>query len=81
MLRTIEITTPSRLHFGMFSFGRADVRQFGGVGVMIDRPGVQLRIAPAAKFTATGPMQQRTAAVVDRLTSCWQLEAPPACLI
>ncbi len=57
------------------------MRQFGGVGVMIDRPGVQLRIAPAAKFTATGPMQQRTTAVVDRLSNCWQLATPPACQI
>ena len=81
MTRTIEVTTPSRLHFGMFSFGRIDVRQFGGVGVMIDRPGVHLRITPAAKFAAVGPMLQRTAAVVDRLTNCWRLDAPPACQI
>ena len=71
MARTIEITTPSRLHFGMFSFGRTDVRQFGGVGVMIDQPGVHLRITPAVKFAAMGSMQQRTAAVVDRLSNCW----------
>jgi len=81
MARTIEITTPSRLHFGMFSFGRTDVRQFGGVGVMIDQPGVHLRITPAVKFAAMGSMQQRTAAVVDRLSNCWQLDTPPACQI
>lgn len=81
MPRTIEVTTPSRLHFGMFSFGRADVRQFGGVGVMIDRPGVHLRISPAARFSTRGPLEQRVAAVVDRLQGHWTLEAPPDCLI
>jgi len=81
MARTVEVTTPSRLHFGMFSFGRVDVRQFGGVGVMIDRPGVHLQITSAAKFAVVGPAAQRAAAVVDRLTNCWQLEAPPACQI
>lgn len=81
MSRTIKVTTPSRLHFGMFSFGRTDVRQFGGTGVMIDRPGVHLQITPAAKFGTIGPMAPRAAAVVDRLTDCWRLDAPPTCHI
>ncbi len=36
------ITAPCRLHFGMFSFGVPALRQFGGVGVMIDRPNVTI---------------------------------------
>lgn len=81
MAPTIDVTTPSRLHFGMFSFGRAEVRQFGGVGVMIARPGLHLRIAPAAEFATRGLLADRTAAVVDRLLGHWQWTAPPACQI
>lgn len=34
----VRVRTPSRLHFGLLAFGDAAPRQFGGVGVMIDRP-------------------------------------------
>ncbi len=34
----MRVRTPSRLHFGLLSYGDAGSRQFGGVGVMIDRP-------------------------------------------
>ncbi len=46
---TIRVTTPSRLHFGMFSFGRAETRQFGGVGAMISAPGIRLTVRPAQR--------------------------------
>ncbi len=81
MARIVEITTPSRLHFGMFSFGRADVRQFGGVGVMVDRPGLHVQIRPAAQFLATGPLAERAIAVTDRLATQWHLDELPACQI
>jgi beta-RFAP synthase len=42
--RIVTVAAPSRLHFGMFSFGQPGVRQFGGVGAMISAPGVQLTI-------------------------------------
>ena len=68
-LTTVEVTTPSRLHFGMFSFGRADVRQFGGVGMMIDRPGLQLRLTPAERFRASGPLANRAMEFAQRWTA------------
>jgi beta-RFAP synthase len=55
----ILVTAPSRLHFGLLSFGNPDVRQFGGVGVMIDRPGLTLRLQAAETFETAGPMQDR----------------------
>ena len=36
--QTLQITAASRLHFGLLSFGNPDLRQYGGVGVMVDRP-------------------------------------------
>ncbi|MBI2477875.1 MAG: beta-RFAP synthase, partial [Planctomycetia bacterium] len=55
----VLVTAPSRLHFGLLSFGNPDVRQFGGVGVMIDRPGLKLRVEAAETFETAGPMQDR----------------------
>ena len=31
-----KVTSPSRLHFGLWSLGGSHLRQFGGVGLMID---------------------------------------------
>ena len=65
--KIVEVVTPSRLHFGMFSFGHCDVRQFGGVGMMIDRPGVRLRISPANHFQVKGAGCER----VNQFATCW----------
>src|SRR5262245_32013669 len=56
---TVEVTTPSRLHFGMFSFGTPTLRQFGGIGLMIDAPSTRLRMARAAEFECVGPDAER----------------------
>ena len=50
---TVHVRAPSRLHFGLFSFGGLG-RQFGGVGVMIERPSLSLEISPAPRFEAAG---------------------------
>ncbi len=48
--RRVHVVAPSRLHFGLLSFGHADGRQFGGVGMMIERPAVHLDIVRADRF-------------------------------
>ena len=78
---TVNVTAASRLHFGMFSFGQPDVRPFGGVGVMIDRPGVCLTVQSADKLTATGPLAERALQFAQRLTQAWALPSEPACEI
>lgn len=52
--RVVEVTTGSRLHFGMMSFGQPGVRQFGGMGVMIDSPGVRVRVTSATALSVQG---------------------------
>lgn len=74
--RVIQITAPSRLHFGMFSFGRADVRQFGGVGVMIEAPALELQISPAERFEAAGPAHQRVRAFAEQAARAADWIAP-----
>jgi beta-RFAP synthase len=60
----IRIRTPSRLHFGLFSLpsapsGAAAMRNFGGVGLMIDQPGIELTVAEAKAWSADGPLAVR----------------------
>jgi beta-ribofuranosylaminobenzene 5'-phosphate synthase len=60
LVRSAVVTAPSRLHFGMFSFGQPAVRQFGGVGAMVDSPQLRLSIGPAEKFAVVGLHRERT---------------------
>jgi beta-ribofuranosylaminobenzene 5'-phosphate synthase len=67
----IEVRAPSRLHFGLFqaaAAGRWDnldaqpllrERRFGGVGLMVEEPGIVVRAEPAAGWSARGPMSER----------------------
>ena len=48
-LRRIQVVASSRLHFGLLAFGHAGRRQFGGVGVMLQKP------PPAAEATDPKP--------------------------
>jgi beta-ribofuranosylaminobenzene 5'-phosphate synthase len=51
MTRSLIVTAPTRLHFGLLSFGN-DGRQFGGAGVMLETPQLKLGLRPATQFTA-----------------------------
>ena len=84
--RAIDVKTPARLHLGMLSFGVPGIRAYGGVGVMIDRPGVHLRMTramPAAgdRFSATGPLADRAAAFARSCVEAWRLGDDAACTI
>jgi beta-ribofuranosylaminobenzene 5'-phosphate synthase len=76
---TVTVTAPSRLHFGLMNFGGDRARQFGGVGLMIDRPGMVLRIAAAEKFTTRGPLAQRIEEFARRWQTFHRFETLPAC--
>ncbi len=43
----VEVSTGARLHFGLLSHGENRPRRFGGAGMMIEAPGVQLTASPA----------------------------------
>lgn len=63
---SITVTAPSRLHFGLLSFGWPGRRQFGGVGVMLDKP-LRVTLAHASSLSTTGPHAQRA----DGFARCW----------
>jgi beta-RFAP synthase len=69
----IRVRTGSRLHFGLFSLPSEHVgpwlnqegqptiprRQFGGVGLMIDSPGIDLQVSEAKTWSVAGPSAER----------------------
>jgi beta-RFAP synthase len=67
----------------MFSFGDESRAQFGGVGVMVEPPCVDVRIEPAVRFavTASATQRQRTTSLVAQLSTEWTLGSLPACEI
>ena len=75
--QSIVVRAPSRLHFGMLSFGRPDVRQFGGVGAMVESPGLVLRVSRAGSFQANGPLAERLRATAERFAKLAGLPALP----
>lgn len=81
MTGAVHVHTPSRLHFGMFGFGQPGRPQFGGVGVMIEPPAVDVTLSPSPAFAARGALPERVVNLVDMLVAQWKLGAAPACEI
>jgi beta-RFAP synthase len=82
----VDVKTPARLHLGMLSFGVPGIRAYGGVGVMIDRPGVHLRMTrgwqtTGDRFHATGPLADRVVAFARSCVEAWRLGDDAACTI
>jgi beta-ribofuranosylaminobenzene 5'-phosphate synthase len=77
----VDVRAACRLHFGMFSFGRAEVRQFGGLGVMVARGAMHLRIEPAETFAVEGPLAKRVRVAAARVARAMGLEQLPGCRV
>jgi beta-RFAP synthase len=84
-----RIRTASRLHFGLISLapeGAAwpdrhgqqvlPARRFGGVGLMIESPGLVVRAEPAADWSAEGPLAARALEIARLFTAGIAEEAP-----
>ncbi len=76
----ILVRTPARLHFGLFSFGNAG-RQFGGVGVMVQQPLVELELRASPHFVVDGPNEDCVRRGVRRWVKNMSVDEMPACHI
>lgn len=63
----LRIRTASRLHFGLLGWGPQAVRQFGGVGLMIEAPGIELVAESATEWSFSGPLSERVGATIRRM--------------
>jgi beta-RFAP synthase len=88
-----RIRTASRLHFGLISLlpeGTAwpdrhgapvlPARRFGGVGLMIDSPGLVVRAEPSDAWSAEGPLAERAIESARRFIAGIEEETPGATL-
>src|SRR4051812_33737556 len=80
-MSTIRVRAPSRLHFGMFSFGHSDRPQFGGVGVMVEPPAVEVTISSGSRLVVRGSMADRARQIVELVSANWKLAELPTCAI
>jgi len=67
----VEVRTPARIHLGMMSFGVPGARSYGGVGFMLDRPGVQVRLQRAARIEGKGVHAERAVRFAGACLSAW----------
>ncbi|SFJ61019.1 GHMP family kinase ATP-binding protein [Planctomicrobium piriforme] len=65
--RFITVRTGARLHFGPLSYRPERGRHFGGVGLMIDRPGVHAVVGLAKPGTSGSSNSARVRALLDTL--------------
>jgi beta-RFAP synthase len=65
-----RVTAPSRLHFGLFHVPAggdpAPARAFGGVGLLIDQPGLVVSARPADSWQFEGPLASRAQVFAHR---------------
>ena len=86
-----RVWTPSRLHFGLLTLaGDQDLwpdrrgepllpaRRFGGVGLMVDRPGVQVVASATGTWSAEGPLADRALMHALRFAESVRRERPDA---
>jgi beta-RFAP synthase len=63
----VHVKAPSRLHFGMLHVPGKETtpkdRSFGGVGLMIDQPGIELFVQPSPTWKGEGPEADRALAI------------------
>jgi beta-RFAP synthase len=64
----VQIEAASRLHFGLFSFGQDESHQYGGVGLMVDSPGLCLVAERAQQLVTDGPLASR----IEEFARRWQ---------
>ena len=79
--RVVELCTPTRLHFGLVSFGGQSRRGFGGIGAMVAPPVLRVRVSSAQHFAVQGPLAERAENVTRELVRLGRLPAELPCRI
>ncbi|MFP6673571.1 MAG: hypothetical protein VB878_00700 [Pirellulaceae bacterium] len=77
MTKSFRVSSPARIHFGLFAFGEKWERQYGGVGAMVSLPRVQLDVREAVSFQATGKAAGRVMAFATAWGKYYRLPLPP----
>jgi beta-ribofuranosylaminobenzene 5'-phosphate synthase len=80
----IRVRASSRLHFGLLSFPAGPrwtnhlaqetipARRFGGVGLMVQKPGVHIAVRPSADWSAEGLLAERALTFARQFAQTWK---------
>ncbi len=79
-MTAVRVSTPSRLHFGLLRLHEHEGRSFGGLGMMIDQPRVELELAAATEWQVSGPTAKRAAAFAEQALVALPVAEKPAAL-
>jgi beta-RFAP synthase len=63
----LRLVAPSRLHFGLLAYGSEAPRRFGGLGLMVERPGLELSARPSAAWSVEGGPEERVLELAARV--------------
>lgn len=77
----IQVIAPARLHFGMLAFENGRLRRFGGLGLMVQQPAVQLWCASAPEFQVAGPLADRVRRVACEWSRSQSRDELPPCRV
>ncbi|HEX6316711.1 MAG TPA: hypothetical protein VFZ73_17690, partial [Gemmatimonadaceae bacterium] len=75
----VQVEAASRLHLGLLSLGQPGHRQFGGVGLMVDSPGLVLLAKPSAQWTFSGAHAERLGQFAARWRQVFDGETVAGC--
>ena len=81
MEQQLTIETGSRLHFGLLAFGDSKAYRYGGIGVMLRRPGVRLKAVAANEFRCSGRLSERVISFAEHWARAHNLTKLPGCQI
>ena len=75
-IKSLTVSAPSRLHFGLLSIGDQTKRKFGGAGLMINGPRTEVRVSASERFIlhANADLRDTAAASVAN----WHARLAPA---
>lgn len=78
---SFTIRTAARLHFGLWGWGCAGEREFGGVGMMIRQPELAVRFTNCSRFETSGAYSSRIREVANQCVQAWRIDGLPNCRI
>jgi beta-RFAP synthase len=79
-MTAVHVSTPSRLHFGLLRLHQGDGLGFGGLGMMIAQPRVDLNMSAAAEWDVAGPAAKRAAILAKRALAAVDASRKPVAL-
>lgn len=69
-----SVSAPARLHLGFLDLNGGLGRRYGSIGLALDAPSTDVRVARAATTSVSGPERERVLAVVARCVAALKLD-------